>query len=297
MNQGKYVFSQVMEFIPRFQFNTCVAKYQGHYRIKQFTCWEQLLAMSFGQLAYRESLRDIIVCLCAQKDKQYHLGFRSSIILTTLSRANEKRNWRIYRDLAQILIHEARRLYSDDNQFTLDLEGTFYVIDATTIELCVTIFTWAHFRQTKAAVKLNTVMELKGNIPTFFSITSGKTHDVNFLDDIEWEVGAYYIMDRGYLDYDRLYTIHQSGAFFVTRAKKNLACKRLYSNSVDKSTGLRCDQVIRLTGYHATREYPDKLRRIKYFDKETDRTYVFLTNDFNIAAIHVAELYKGAVAK
>jgi hypothetical protein len=292
MNQEKYVFSQVMEFIRHYPFNLCVARYQGHYRIKQFTCREQFLAMAFGQLAYRESLRDVVVCLGAQKDKRYHLGFRSHIFLPTLAKANEKRDWRIYRDFAQILIHEARALYIDDKQFTLDLEGTFYVIDATTIELCVSIFSWAHFRKTKAALKLHTVMELKGNIPTFFSITSGKVNDVNFLDDIEWEAGAYYMMDRGYMDYGRWYAIHKSEAFFVTRAKRNLAFKRLYSSVVDKSTGLRCDQVIRFTGSRSAKGYPEKLRRIKYFDKETDRTYVFLTNDFNIEALHVAQLYK-----
>lgn len=292
MNQGKYIFSQVMDFIPHYQFNTCVANYQGHHRVKQFTCFEQFLAMAFGQLTYRESLRDIVVCLGAQKEKLYHLGFRSPVARSTLSDANEKRDWRIYRDFAQILIGEARRLYCNDTQFTLDLEGTFYVIDATTIELCVSIFSWAHFRQTAAAIKLNTVMELKGNIPAFFSITSGKTHDVTFLNDIEWEIGAYYIMDRGYLDYEKWYTISQSGAFFVTRAKKNLAFKRLYSNPVDKSAGLQCDQVIRFNGYYAAKKYPDIVRRIKYYDKKTDTHYTFLTNDFNLDAIRIAQLYK-----
>lgn len=237
----KYVFSQVMDFIPNFQFNTCVARHKGNYWIKQFTCREQFLSMAFGQLAYRESLRDIVVCLRSHQDKLYHLGFRSSISRSTLADANEKRDWRIYRDFAQILIHETRALYYDDSKFTLDLDGTFYIIDATTIELCLNIFKWAPFVTTKAAVKLHMLMDVKGNVPAFFSITSGKVHEVNFLDDIEWEVGAYYIMDRGYVDYDRLYTIHQSGAFFVTRAKKNLAFKRLYSNPVDKNTGLICD--------------------------------------------------------
>ena len=292
MNQGKYVFSQMMDFIPRFHFNTCVARFQGQYRTKHFTCWEQFLSMSFGQLAYRESLRDIVVCLGAQKDKLYHLGFRFPVTRPTLAKANEKRDWRIYRDFAQALIDEARRLYCDDHEFNLDLDGTFYVIDSTTIDLCLNIFTWASFRQTKAAVKLHTLMDLKGNIPTFFSITSGKIHDVHFLDSIDWEIGAYYIMDRGYLDYERLYTLHQSGAFFVTRAKTNLAFKRLYSNYVDTRTGLRCDQIIRFTGHYAAKKYPDTLRRIKYFDKATDTYYVFLTNDFNIDATTIALLYK-----
>jgi hypothetical protein len=292
MYKEKYVFSQVMDLIPHYQFRKCVAQYKGQYRIKQFTCWEQFLAMAFGQLAYRESLRDIVVCLRAQKEKLYHLGFRSLIARSTLSKTNETRDWRIYRDFAQILIQEARALYCDDKEFKIYLSGTFYVIDATTIELCLSIFKWAPFVTTKAAAKLHMLMDLKGNIPTFFSITSGKVHDVNFLDDIEWEVGAYYAMDRGYVDYERLYTIHKSGAFFVTRAKKNLAFQRLYSNKVDKSTGLRCNQIIRFTGYDAARKYPDTLRRIKYFDKETDTTYVFLTNDCNIEAITITQLYK-----
>ena len=292
MNQNKYVFTQVMDFIPHYQFNACIAKYQGHHRVKHFTCWEQFLSMSFGQLAYRESLRDIVLCLGSQKEKLYHLGFRSPVARSTLSDANERRDWRIYRDFAQILIQEARRLYCDDKQFSLNLDGTFYVIDSTTIELCLSIFTWAQFRQTKAAVKLHTLMDLKGNIPTFFSITSGKIHDVHFLDSIDWEVGAYYIMDRGYIDYEKLYIVHQCGAFFIIRAKKNLSFKRLYSNPVDKNTGLRYDQVIRFSGHYTLKNYPEKLRRVKFFDKETDKSYVFLTNDFNIKAITVAELYK-----
>ena len=292
MNQEKYVFSQVMDFIPDFQFNECIARHKGHYWIKQFTCREQFLSMAFGQLAYRESLRDIVVCLRSHQDKLYHLGFRSSISRSTIADANEKRDWRIYRDFAKILIHKARTLYCEDSQFTLDLDGTFYVIDATTIELCLSVFKWAPFVTTKAAVKLHLLMDLKGNIPTFFSITSGKVHEVHFLDDIEWEVGAYYIMDRGYVDYDRLHAIHKSGAFFVTRAKKNLAFKRLYSSPVDKSAGLLCDQVIRFTDYYSAKEYPEILRRIKYYDEKTKASYLFLTNNFNIKAINIAQLYK-----
>lgn len=292
MNQEKYVFSQVMDFIPDFQFNECIARHKGHYWIKQFTCKEQFLSMAFGQLAYRESLRDIVVCLRSHQDKLYHLGFRSSISRSTIADANEKRDWRIYRDFAKILIHKARTLYCEDSQFTLDLDGTFYVIDATTIELCLSVFKWAPFVTTKATVKLHLLMDLKGNIPTFFSITSGKVHEVHFLDDIEWEVGAYYIMDRGYVDYDRLHAIHKSGAFFVTRAKKNLAFKRLYSSPVDKSAGLLCDQVIRFTDYYSAKEYPEILRRIKYYDEKTKASYLFLTNNFNIKAINIAQLYK-----
>ena len=292
MHQGKYVFSQVMDQVVHYQFNQCVARYRGEYFVKHFTCWEQFLAMSFGQLAHRESLRDIAVCVNAQRDKLYHLGFRSPLVVSTLSRANECRDWRIYRDLAQALIGKARALYIDDPAFNLDLDGTVYVIDSTTIDLCLNVFPWATFRTTKAAVKLHALMELKGNIPVFFHISKGKEHEVNFLDRIAYEVGAYYILDRGYLDYARLHAIRLAKAFFVIRAKDNLAYARLYSNKVDKDTGVRCDQVIRLSGYHAARHYPDKLRRIKYFDQATSRSYVFLTNDFNVSARTVADLYK-----
>ena len=292
MTQGKYIFSQVMEFIPRFQFNACVAKYQGHYRIKHFTCWEQFLSMAFGQLAYRESLRDVVICLRAQKVKLYHLGFSSLVAKTTLARANEKRDWRIYRDFAQILIQQARKLYFDDKKFNLDLDGTCYVLDSTTIELCLSVFKWANFVKTKAAVRLHVLLDLKGNIPAFFRITSAKTHDVNILDILDLEIGAYYIMDRGYIDYARLFKIHASGSFFVTRAKKSLAFQRLYSNKIDKRLGLRCDQIIKFSHFYAAKKYSDKLRRIKYFDKETKRHYVFLTNDLRIEARTVADLYK-----
>jgi hypothetical protein len=270
MNQGKYVFSQVMEFVPHYSFNECVARHKGHHYVKHFTCREQFLAMSFGQLAYRESLRDVVVCLRAQRTKLYYLGFRSLIAKTTLARANEQRNWRIYRDFALVLIHEARRLYVDDKKFNLDLDATCYVIDASTIDVCLSVFKWAKFVSTKGAVKLHLQMDLQGNIPTFFLISHGKMHDVYFLDMVEFEPGAYYIMDRGYIDYGRLYAIYQAGAFFITRFKSNAAWKRLYSNPVDKTTGIRCDQVICFTTYQATKDYPDKLRRIKYFDAETN---------------------------
>ena len=295
MHQGKYVFSQIMEFVPYHNFNQCVEKYRGHYRIRRLSCWEQFLAMTFGQLAYRESLRDIVVCLRAQEQKLYHLGFRSSrISRSTLSDANNSRDWRIYRDFAQILIQQARELYINDTRFNLDINGTCYVIDSTTIDLCLSVFGWAEFRRTKAAVKLHTLLYLKGSIPALFRITSGKVHDVNFLDILTFEAGAYYIMDRGYLDYERLFTINLSGAFFIIRAKSDLAFKRLYSNpiDIDEKIGIKCDQVIRFTNYQAIKKYPDKLRRIKYFDKETDCYYVFLTNDFNIDAKIVADLYK-----
>ncbi len=293
MHQGQYVFSQVMAFAPQYQFQQCVERYRGHYHVRHFTCWEQFLALAFGQLARRESLRDIIVCLHAHRRVLYHFGFHSlHISRSTLSDANEQRDWRIYRDFAQLLIQQARRLYANDVTFNLDLEGTVYLIDSTTIELCLSMFKWATFVTTKAAVKVHTLMALKGSIPAFFHISKGNVHDVNFLDLIEYEVGAYYVMDRGYLDYGRLYTIHQAGAFFVTRAKDNTAFTRLYSNQVDKTTGVKCDQIIKFSGYEAAKDYPDKLRRIKYFDAETDQMYVFLTNDFNTDAKTIADLYK-----
>jgi len=292
MHQGKYVFSQVMDTVVHYQFNQCVAQYHGEHRVRNFSCREQFLAMAFGQLAHRESLRDVVVCLNAHRDKLYHLGFRSPLVVSTLSRANENRNWRIWRDLAQVLIQQARKLYADNATFALDLDSTVYLIDSTTIELCLSVFKWATFVTTKAAVKVHTLMDLKGSIPVFFNISKGNVHDVNFLDLIEYEAGAYYVMDRGYLDYERLYKIHQAGAYFVTRAKRNTAFTRLYSNQVDKTTGVRCDQIIRFSGYKAEKQYPDKLRGIKYFDAETKHTYVFLTNDFNTGAKTVADLYK-----
>lgn len=282
-----------MEFIPRHQFNSCVKKYKGDYWVKQFTCWEQFLSLSFGQLTHRESLRDIIVCLESQKEKLYHLGFASlKINRSTLSDANNQRDWRIYRGLAQLLIAEARKIYFDDNEFKLELKGTFYALDSSTIELCLNLFKWAKFVKTKSAVKLHLLLDLKGNIPTFFCITDAKTHDVRFLDEIIFEAGAYYIMDRGYLDYERLFKINSSGAFFITRAKSNLSFERLYSNEVKKELGIKCDQIIKFSNFYAIKKYPEKLRRIKYFDKETNKYYVFLTNDFNIEAKTIADLYK-----
>lgn len=292
MNQGKYVFSQVMELVPYYQFNQCVKKYKGHYCIKSFTCWEQFLAMAFGQLTYRESLRDVVICLRAQKSKLYHLGFSSLIAKSTLARANEKRDWRIYRDFAQILINKARKLYCDDKEFNLDLEGAVYVIDSTIIELCLNVFKWARLIKARAAVKLHLMLDLNGNIPTFFDITSGKVHDLEFLDMIELEAGAYYIMDRGYVDFGRLFKIHEAGAFFIVRGKKDFVFKRLYSNKVDKTIGLRCDQIIKLTHHQSIKKYPDKLRRIKYFDQEDNKYLVFLTNDFNLEAKVITDLYK-----
>ncbi len=292
MYQGKYVFSQIMESVVRYQFNQCVARYHGDYWVKNFSCWEQFLALAFGQLSFRESLRDIVVCLGAHRDKLYHIGFRSVVARNTLAHANEKRDWRIYRDLTELLIGEARKLYVNDQSFDLDLDGVVYVIDSTIIDLCLNLFPWARLVKVRAALKLNIAMDLKGSLPSFFHISSGKTHDLEFLDILEYEHGAYYVMDRGYIDYGRLYKIHQAGAFFVTRAKHNFSFRRLYSNKVDKSSGVKCDQVVVLAGWRVAKDYPEKLRRIKYFDDETNRQYVFLTNDFVLDALTIAQLYK-----
>jgi len=293
MNQGKYVFAQVMEFVPFYQFNRCVQRYQGHYRIKSFTCWEQFLSMAFGQLTYRESLRDVVICLNAQKQKLYHFGFNSlKVSRSTLSDANNSRDWRIYRDFAQILIGQARKLYCDDKEFSIDLDASCYVIDSTTIELCLNIFKWARLIKARASVKLHLQLDLNGSIPAFFNITSGKVHDLNFLDMVDLETGAYYIMDRGYIDFTRLFKIHESGAFFVVRAKKDFTFRRLYSNKIDKAIGLRCDQIIKLFHHQSIKKYPDQLRRVKYFDKETNKRLVFLTNDFNLEAKTIADLYR-----
>ena len=292
MYQGKYVFSQIMEQVVRYQFNQCVVRYKGEYRVKRFSCWDQFLALAFGQLSFRESLRDIVVCLSVHREKLYHLGFRSTVFLPTLAKANEQRDWRIYRDYAQTLIVEARTWYARDQPSDLELDGIVYVIDSTTIELCLSLFPWARLVKKRAAVKLHLGLSLTGNIPSFFDFSSGKEPDVFFLDRLEFEQGAYYVMDRGYVDFKRLYAIHQDGAFFVTRAKDNFSFRRLYSHRVDKNKELRCDQTIVLAGYHAHKNYPEKLRRIKYYDQETDQMYVFLTNNFTLDAYMIALLYK-----
>lgn len=293
MNQGKYVFSQIMEHVPYYQFNQCVKRYNGDRRARKFSCHDQFLVMAFGQLTYRESLRDAVICLGSQRRKLYHLGFSSTTVTkTTLARVNENRDWRIFRDLAKVLIGTAKKLYTDNKGLDLDLEGAVYAIDSSTIELCLNVFKWARLVKVRASVKLHLGLDLQGNIPSFFDITTGKVHDLNFLDDVIFEAGSYYIMDRGYIDFERLYQINQSGAFFVIRAKKNFAFKRIYSNRVDKSTGIRCDQVGRLANAQMKKKYPDKLRRIKYYDEETDKYFVFLTNNMDIKAEVVAQLYK-----
>lgn len=291
MNQGKYVFAQVMEYLHYYRFDQCVARYHGERYAKNFSCREQFFAMSFGQLSYRESLRDVVTCLSSQKTKLYHLGFNAQVARSTLADANEKRDWNIYWDFAQILIKEARSLYVDDSSFTLDLQNACYAIDSTSIELCLSLFPWAPYVTTKSAVKLHMVMDLRGSIPTFFNMTSGKVNDVNFLDDIIFERDAFYVMDRGYLDFGRLYAIHKTGSFFVTRAKSNTCFSRRYSNPTDTSE-VRCDQIIFLTGKDAKVKYPDTMRRVKYYDKETDKTYIFLTNNLTVKAQTIADIYK-----
>jgi len=292
MNKGKYVFAQLMSLLDFNEFILCVNKYDGNYRVKTFTCWHQFLCLSFGQLSQRESLRDTIVCLNSHSRKLYHMGISKGVKRSTFAEANEKRNYRIYQDFAQILIQQALVLYKDTDATGLKIDAPIYAIDATVIDLCVSIFWWAPFRKTKAAIKLNTQLDLKCGIPTFINITDGKEHDVNSLDCIPFEQGAFYVMDKGYIDYKRLYAIHNVLAFYVTRAKKNFSFRRIYSAKVDKTSGIKCDQTIKLTGYYAAKNYPDKIRRIKYYDKELKRTFVFITNNFKIKALSVAALYK-----
>jgi hypothetical protein len=291
MNIGRTVFAQIMDFTPSFQFHQCVDRYNGNCKVKTFTCLDQFLCMAFAQLTYRESLRDIEACLRVAKSKLYHMGIRSTVSRNNLAHANEYRDWRIYADFAQVLIKIARELYANDD-FGLELKQAVYAFDSTTIDLCLVLFPWAKFRKTKAAVKLHTLLDLRGNIPVVISITNGKINDVNALDDLVFELGAIYILDRGYVDFARLYRIHQSLAFFVTRAKSNFVFKRLYSQPVDKSTGVRSDQIIMVTGFYALKDYPEKLRRIRYYDVETKKRFVYLTNNFVLPAIVIAKLYK-----
>jgi len=291
MNIGRIVFAQLMDFVPSYEFRQCVERYNGNYKVKSFSCRDQFLCMAFAQLTYRESLRDIEACLRVAKTKLYHMGIRGKVSRNTLAHANEIRDWRIYADFAQVLIQTARELYAAED-FGLELDRTVYALDATIIDLCLSVFPWAKFRKGKAAVKLHTLLDLRGSIPVVISITHGKIHDVNILDELLIEAGAVYIMDRAYVDFARLYRIHQSQAFFVTRAKSNFVFKRLYSQPVDKSTGVRVDQIITVTGFYTLKGYPDKLRRICYLDAETNKRLVFLTNNFTLPAQVIAQLYK-----
>jgi hypothetical protein len=291
MYQGRLVFSQLMDFLPMYQFHRCVDRYQGNFRIRSFSCLDQFLSMAFAQLSYRESLRDIESCLRAMQNKLYHIGIRGRISKSTLAYANENRDWRIYADFAQVLINIARPLYADDD-FGVELEETVYALDASTIDLCLSLFPWAHFRKTKGAIKLHTLLDLRGNIPSFISITDGKVHDVKVLDQLVPEPGSVYIMDRGYLDFRRLYLLHQCLAFFIIRSKTNTKFRRVYSHKIDRTTGLRCDQLIVLTGTKTKKQYPEKLRRVKFFDAEKGRSFSFLSNNFIVPAIIIADLYK-----
>jgi len=291
MYTGKLIFAQVLDHLPQHTFRRCVERYGGNQHVKRFTCQDQFRCMAFAQLTYRESLRDIEACLRAQQHKLYHMGIRAAVSRSTLADANERRDWRIYADLAQALINIARKLYLHED-FGVDLDNTVYALDASTIDLCLSVFPWAPFRQTKAAVKLHTLLDLRGNIPTFIHISDGKLHDVNALDLLIPEPGAFYIMDRGYLDFARLYRFMLLGAFFVIRAKSNFQFRRLYSDPIDKDSGVRCDQTVVLTGYYSAQHYPQKLRRIKYYDATTGKTFVFLTNNFSLPALTIADLYR-----
>ena len=291
MNGGKSIFSQLTDYLPWTQFQECVERYRGDYKLKRFSCWDQFLCMAFAQLTYRESLRDIEACLRANQTKLYHMGIRGRISRNTLANANSVRDWRIYADLAQVLITRARVLYADDS-FGVELAQTVYALDATTIDLCLALFPWAQFRKHKGAVKLHTLLDLRGNIPTVVIITHGKVHEVNILDQLSFEAGAFYVMDRGYLDFARLYKLHLASGFFVTRAKKRFDFQRLYSQPVDRATGVICDQIVTLVNPVPRQGYPEKLRRIRYRDALTDQRLVFLTNNFNLPPLTIAELYR-----
>jgi IS4 transposase len=291
LNSGKSIFSQLMDFVPRYEFHKCVQRYNGHHKVKTFSCWDQFLTMAFAQLTYRESLRDIQACLRAAGTKLYHLGIRSRVSRNTLANANQVRDWRIYADFAQRLIGQARRLYANE-EFGVELDQTAYALDSTTIDLCLSLFPWAKFRRHKAAVKLHTLLDLRGSIPSWVVITDGKVHDVNLLDQLVFEAGAFYIFDRGYVDFARLYRIHQSSAFFVTRAKSNFEFYRLCSQPVDKSTGVLSDQIIRLKVFYSRQGYPEKLRRVHYLDVDSNRRLVLLTNNFTLSARDIADLYR-----
>ena len=291
MHEGKFVFSQLMEFVPWRRFQTCVNRYGGDYKVGTYQCVEQFRVMAFAQLTYRHSLREVEACLRVVKSKLYHMGIHSTISHSNLAHANHQRDWRIYADFAQILIQRAKQLYLGDD-LGLDLDATVYALDATTIDLCLSLFPWAKFRRAKGAVKLHTLLNLQGNIPEFILISDGKLHDVNVLDHLVPLPGAYYVMDRGYLDFERLYVLHQARSFFVTRSKRNFNFSRRYSHEVDKSTGVQCDQTVVLETYYSAQGYPEPLRRIRYYDAERDKRLVFLTNDFSLPATTIAALYK-----
>jgi hypothetical protein len=291
MQVGRTVFSQLLEHVPHKEFQKCVTRYSGDSYWRGFSCWDQYLAMAFAQLSYRESLRDIEACLRSVGGKLYHMGFRSKVARSTLADANESHDWRIFADFTQVLIGIARPLYAHD-PIGVDLDQSLYALDSTTIDLCLSLFPWARFRQHKAAVKLHTLLDLHGNIPTFIRITDGTVHDVNILDEILPEPGAFYVMDRGYIDFERLYVFTLSAAFFVVRTKENVLLERRYSHPVDKSTGIRSDQTVILTAIESAKAYPETLRRVSYYDAKTEKRLKFLTNNFVLPALTIAQIYK-----
>jgi len=291
MYTGKTVFSQIMDYLPMHEFRRCVNRYRGNYQVKRFSCWDQYLCMAFAQFTYRESLRDIEACLRSIQNKLYHMGIRGKVSRSTLADANENRDWRIYADFAQVLIHQARSLYADDD-FGVELDQTVYALDTTTIDLCLSLFPWAKFQKRKGGIKLHTVLDLRGSIPTFIKITDARVYDLCILDELIPEPGSFYIMDRGFLDFERLYTLNQLRAYFVIRSRSNIKFRRIYSHPVDKNTGLRCDQTIALTGVDSPKYYPEKLRRVRFFDTENNNHLIFLTNNFILPADTIAQLYK-----
>lgn len=292
MNGGKYIFSQIMELVSSTSFQTLVTRHQGEYKVKDFTCWKQFLCMAFGQLTHRESLSDTLLCLKANTHKLYHLGIGELVANSTLTRANENRSYLIYEDLAMLLIKQAKQLYLGESDLEVQLKNNVFAIDATTIDLCLSTFHWATFRSTKGGIKLHTQLDLKTAIPEFILFSTASVHDVNVLDFVSFEANSFYIMDRGYVDYKRLYNIHKRNAFFVTRAKDNMDCRRLYSHPVDKTNGIIYDQTIMLNGYYTAKYYPEKMRRIKFYDQQTGKTLIFLTNNFDLTATEIAQLYK-----
>jgi transposase len=291
MHSGKTVFKQLLQYLPRYEFNLCVSRYRGEHWVKKFSTYDQFLCLAYAQMAGRESLRDIETCLNSHQEKLYHIGFRGDVSRTTLADANERRDWRIFQDFGQILISTAQRLYQSE-PIAIELKQPLYAFDSTTIDLCLSLFPWAEFRKTKAAVKMHTLIDLRGPIPTWVAITTGKVHDVRMLDEMPVAKDAVYAMDKGYIDFARLYAIHQQGAFYVIRAKDNLKCKRLYSNPKNKDGGVRADQIITLVTQKSKKGYPERLRRISFIDKERNKRLVFLTNNFEIPAETVAEVYK-----
>lgn len=286
------VFSQIMDFASQDIFKVCVNRYNGNYKAKEFSCWKQFLCLAFGQLTHRESMSDTVLCLKLNEDKLYHLGIGKVVNKSTLSRANEKRDWRIFQDFGLKLIEQARILYEDDNQLDVKLKGKVFALDSTTVDLCLEVFLWATFRSTKAAIKIHTLLDLKTSIPEFIFITEGNVHDVNAMDFISVQKGSYYVMDKAYIDFARLYNIKQDKAYFVVRAKENIQFKRLASRPADKKIGILCDQDIGLTGIKSSQRYADPLRRIKFYDAEFERTFIFLTNNFKLKAVTITKLYK-----